>query len=156
MDLKSLDAGLTGASRIIDALDTDGNGFLEEDEFCDAIVRSFGWTVEQRMKNISKLAKKDPKVITVFEMFFDGVRFCVGHIIQRTSAAIVDRCLNPPETLDKSEAALLAADEDGSLTEAFTATALASGGPAWTTRSRAMHETHKLGPPLVVSTKKKN
>lgn len=108
--LKELDTSLASASKIIAALDSDGNGYLEEDEFCDSIVRSFGWSTEQRLKNISKLSRKDPEMTECFENFFSGVRFCVGHIIKQTSAAIVDRCLNPPETLAKSEAELLAAE----------------------------------------------
>lgn len=110
LDIKRLDTSLASAAKIIAALDMDGNGYLEEDEFCDAIVRSFGWTTEQRTRNIMILARKDPDMIECFENFFAGVRFCVGHIIERTSAAIVDRCLNPPESLAKSEAELLAAE----------------------------------------------
>ena len=110
LDIKALDKSLASAAKIIAALDSDGNGYLEEDEFCDAIVRSFGWSFEQRTKNIIKLAKKDPEMIDCFEKFFSGVRFCIGHIIERTSAAIVDRCLNPPESLAKSEAELQEAE----------------------------------------------
>ena len=110
IDIKKLDASLASAAKIIAALDSDGNGYLEEDEFCSAIVRSFGWATEMRTQNISKLARKDPDMIECFEKFFAGVRFCVGHIIERTSAAIVDRCLNPPESLAKSEAELQAAE----------------------------------------------
>ena len=108
---KTVHVGMAGAQRIIAALDTDQSGCLEEDEFCDAIVRSFGWSLETRIKNIHKLAKGDPEVIEFFDSFFDGVRFCVGHIIQRTSAAIVERCLNPPDELAKSEAALASAEK---------------------------------------------
>ena len=42
LNIKTLDASLASAAKIIASLDMDGNGYLEEDEFCDATVRSFG------------------------------------------------------------------------------------------------------------------
>lgn len=53
---------LTGAEKIINILDADGNGNLDEDEFVDAIVRSFGWSVEMRVENISKLSKGNDEI----------------------------------------------------------------------------------------------
>ena len=49
--------------------------------------------------------------------FFNGVRFCVGHILQNTSAAVIEKCMNPPENMNKAEAQLLAAERVASSTE---------------------------------------
>jgi hypothetical protein len=101
---------MNGAEKIIEALDADGNDTLDEDEFCDAIIQSFSWTVPMRATNIQKLAKGDPSIIQSMEEFFDGVRYCVGIILERTTAAVIEKCLNPPEGMDKSDAELLAAE----------------------------------------------
>jgi hypothetical protein len=108
--LKDRETSLKGADKIIQILDADGNGNLDEDEFCDAIVRSFGWSVEMRVQNIQKLAKGDKEIVGYMEEFFNGVRFCVGHILQNTTAAVIEKCMNPPEMMDKAEAELLAAE----------------------------------------------
>tara|TARA_B100000780_G_C21048551_1_gene420974 strand:+ start:267 stop:1073 length:807 start_codon:yes stop_codon:yes gene_type:complete len=108
---------LTGAEKIINILDADGNGNLDEDEFVDAIVRSFGWSVEMRVENISKLSKGNDEIIFLMDNFFNGVRFCVGHILQNTSAAVIEKCMNPPENMNKAEAQLLAAERVASSTE---------------------------------------
>lgn len=101
---------LKGAAKLIGLLDADGNGTLDEDEFCDSIVRSFGWTVEQRIDNIKILSKGDPEITNFMNLFFNGVRFCVGHILESTSAKVIEKCLHPPESLKKGEAELLAAE----------------------------------------------
>ena len=101
---------LHSAAKLIAAMDIDGNGNLDEDEFCDAIVRSFGWSIDQRKSNIQILAKGDRELIAFMDLFFNGVRFCVGHIIESTSTAVIEKCLNPLEHLNKGEAEILAAE----------------------------------------------
>ena len=61
---------MKGAEKIIEALDADGNETLDEDEFCDAIIQSFGWTGITRKKNIQKLAKSNIDVRASKEIFF--------------------------------------------------------------------------------------
>jgi Ca2+-binding EF-hand superfamily protein len=101
---------LKGAEKVINALDADGNGTMDEDEFCDAVVRSFEWSTEERIKNIKILSKNNQELIDFMNLFFNGMRFCVGHILESTSASIIEKCLNPIETLEKGEAEILAAE----------------------------------------------
>ena len=49
------------------------------------------------------------------EEFFDGVRYCVGIILERTTAAVIEKCLNPPEEMDKSEVERRAAEQVASI-----------------------------------------
>lgn len=63
-------ASMKGAEKIIEALDADGNDTFDEDEFCDAIIQSFGWTGTTRKKNIQKLAKSNTDVRNRTRNFF--------------------------------------------------------------------------------------